>query len=169
MSVLIKKERERKYKPSPFGQTNLQTTASLRFLDNIHPKFAKHMFLRNSLVEMFAKEKFGGVEMLDLPMCRACERPGAWHDNESCYCFACGTTTPANQTKPLRQWLAQDIKEHGFSEEEMELLEQVTSEAVRNPEIERMMEAIDKMTPEIIDSIDESVDYIQLINESEDS
>lgn len=167
MSILIKKEREKKHRPSPFGQVNLQTNASLNFLGNVHPKFAKHLFLRNSLVEMYAKERFGGVELLDLPMCERCEKPGAWHDNDTCNCFACGHVTPAKNTKPLRQWLAQDIKEHGFSEEEMELLERVTADAVRNPEIERMIEAVENMQPEDVLTPDQTVEYIQIINESE--
>lgn len=144
--MLIKKQNERKT-PSPWGKIHKGNMSTVNALKGIHPKYAEHMFKRNHLIEMFAKERFGGVEVLDLPMCERCERPGAWHTDDTCYCFPCGHVTPKNRTKPLREWLAQDIKEYGFSEEEMALLEMVQTEAYEGSVILDMLDSLDNMEP----------------------
>ena len=65
----------------------------MKAIQSNDPKYAKHMFLRNQLLQSFAMRATGGIELLDQPVCRSCERPAAWNSGSTGYCFACGTTT----------------------------------------------------------------------------
>lgn len=108
-----KRERRR---PNPFGKVNVATTNQIKAIENVSPAYAKHALLLDTLVMAFAREKFGGVEILDLPMCKKCERPGMWDLNSTCFCEKCGNT---GQTKTLREYLREDVKEFGFTEEQL--------------------------------------------------
>lgn len=122
--MLYKAEKKERKTPSPFGkglvnQTNLQAT---EWLKGVHPKYAKHIWERNGLVQAISMEKFGGVDVLSLPVCERCEKPGAWHDDDSCYCFPCGHKTSKENTKTLYRYIAEDSMPHGVDKEAMELL-----------------------------------------------
>lgn len=90
----------------------------MKAIESTEPKFAKHMFLRNQLLENFAKYMGGGVNILDQPMCNHCERPAAWHDGGTAYCFSCNHTTKEPIT--VKQYLIEYTK--GIPEETLEIL-----------------------------------------------
>ena len=91
----------------------------MQAIQNTDPKYAKHMFLRNQLIQNFAMRATGGVEILDQPVCNHCERPAAWHIGGTAYCFSCGTTTKEPIT--VARYLIEYTK--FFSQEQLELLE----------------------------------------------
>ena len=111
----------------------IESVKSMDFLKDCSPKFAVHMYHHNTIVEAFAMSEFGGVHMLDMPICSKCEKPG-WNttnpnfkstgdedkDREirNCYCVACGTTT--YNTITLKQYL---INELNLTEEKIEKFE----------------------------------------------
>lgn len=90
----------------------------MKTINGVDPKFAKHMFLRNKLIENFAKSLGGGVNILDQPMCNHCERPAAWNDGGTAYCFSCHSTTKEPIT--VKKYLIEYTK--GVSEEQLEIL-----------------------------------------------
>jgi hypothetical protein len=110
-----------------------ESVESMKFLKSVNPKFAEHMFHQNRIVEAFAMSEFGGVDMLNQPVCRKCEKPG-WNiddptfvstgdedkDREirNCYCVSCGTTS--KNTLTLREYLIQELN---LQEENIEKLE----------------------------------------------
>ena len=105
------------------------TRAKLQTMDTRHvdimntiqgtdPKFAKHMFLSNQLIENFAKSLGGGVNILEQPMCNHCEKPAAWNDGGSAYCFSCHTTTKEPIT--VKKYLIEYTK--GIKEEQLQML-----------------------------------------------
>lgn len=114
-------------------------------IKGVHPAFAKHMFLRNRIIESFARWQYGGIDLLDLPVCGSCEKPGAWHDSPpgSCYCAACGKVTAKTMT--LRDYMAQELKE--FKEEHLEELERIVLEAYPI-NITEVIDNVDKQTGE---------------------
>lgn len=92
-------------------------------LNNISPKYAKHMLLKNSIIENFAKSAFGGIDILDQPVCRTCEKPCAWNTNATAYCFSCGTSTKNPIT--VRDYLIQEFKLD--KEQDLELIEKLSN------------------------------------------
>lgn len=121
--MIIKTQKERRT-PNPFGQGNINPTneQTMKWLKNVHPNFSKHIWQRNGLVQAIAMERFGGVDVLELPVCERCERPGAWHDNDSCWCNGCGHTTKKENTKTLYRYIAEDSMPGGMDKEALELL-----------------------------------------------
>lgn len=123
--MLIKNNeiKERKTQ-NPFGKGNLNPTnvQAVEWLKNVNPSFSKHIWQRNGLVQAIAMEKFGGIDVLSLPVCERCEKPGAWHDDDSCWCFPCGHNTAKEKTKTLYRYIAEDSMPHGVDKEAMELL-----------------------------------------------
>jgi len=115
------------------GKIRIESAEAMRFLKNVNPKYAEHMYHQNRIVEAFAMSVFGGVDVLDHPVCGKCEKPG-WNtfnpnfkstgdadkDREirNCYCEACGTTT--YNTLTLRAYLVQELN---LQEEKIEQLE----------------------------------------------
>lgn len=87
-------------------------------IEGVDPKFAKHMFLRNQLIENFAKQMGGGINILDQPMCNRCERPAAWNQEGTAYCFSCHSTTKDPIT--VKKYLIEYTK--GLPQEQLELL-----------------------------------------------
>ncbi len=63
------------------GKIKTESIESMKFLKNVDPKFAEHMFHQNRIVEAFAMSEFGGIDMLDQPVCGKCEKPG-WNVND---------------------------------------------------------------------------------------
>lgn len=104
------------------GKIKPESAESMRFLKNVNPAYAEHMYHQNRIVEAFAMSEFGGVDTLDMPICSKCEKPG-WNvvdptfvstgdldkdrDVRNCFCPACGTTT--KNTLTLRQYLIQEL------------------------------------------------------------
>lgn len=94
-----------------------------RVMDSIgkmDPKYAKHMFLSNQIIEQFAMHSGGGLELLDQPVCTQCEKPAAWNDGGSAYCFSCHRTIPADQITTVLEYLRNEIKT--FDVEKLEIL-----------------------------------------------
>ena len=114
---------------STIDTDNVKTMKSIEKLD---PKYAKHMFLRNDLIKNFAMSKGGGIDILDQPVCTQCERPSAWNDEGSAYCFACNKNIPAKDVITVAEYLIEYTK--GFSEEQLEILNKLGG---RNDEIIR--------------------------------
>ncbi len=90
----------------------------MQAIQTTDPKYAKHMFLRNQLIQNFAMRSTGGIEILDQPVCEHCERPAAWHTGGTAYCFSCGTTT--KQPITVEKYLMEYTK--FFTKEQLELL-----------------------------------------------
>lgn len=90
----------------------------MKNIEGVDPKFAKHMFLSNQLIENFAKSLGGGVDILNQPMCNHCEKPAAWNEGGSAYCFSCHKATKNPIT--VKEYLVEYTK--GFTEEQIQLL-----------------------------------------------
>lgn len=92
----------------------------MKMIEGKDPKYAKHIMAKNNIVMQFAMKLFGGVDLLEQPVCPACEIPASWHDGASGYCFTCHRTIPADKVVTVREYLLDQIK--GMSEEQIELL-----------------------------------------------
>ena len=104
------------------NKIKIETVKSIDFLKDVKPKYANHMFDNNRIVEEFAKSIYGGVDLLDHPICKKCQKPG-WNtvnpnfvstgdedaDREirNCYCESCGTTS--YNTYTLRYYMIQEL------------------------------------------------------------
>ena len=105
---------------------NTNTVNAMKAIENVDPKYAKHMFLRNELIEQFAYHMGGGLNILEQPMCIHCERPAAW-DIDGAYCFSCNKKTPRDKAITVREYLIEFSK--GFTEEQLELLNMIGGES----------------------------------------
>lgn len=92
----------------------------MKSIESVDPKFAKHMFLKNQLIENFAMHMGGGIELLQQPMCPSCEKPAAWNEAGTAYCFSCNRSIPADKITTVAQYLIEFTK--GFNEEQLEVL-----------------------------------------------
>lgn len=119
---LIKVEKKKK---NIFGQPNEKNLNTMNMLSKYSPKYAKHAFYIDNIVTKFAKEKFGGIEILELPMCNKCERPGLWHEGGTCECPKCGNTGKA---KSMRERFAEDLKEFGLNVNKLQALDNILPE-----------------------------------------
>lgn len=105
------------------GNIKIESVKSMDFLKDVNPKFAEHMYRQNRIVEAFAMSEYGGIAVLEQPMCGKCEQPGwnTWNPNfkstgdeekdreiRNCFCPKCGTNT--FNTLSLRQYLIQELK-----------------------------------------------------------
>ena len=99
---------------------NKNTVSTMRAIENVDPKYAKHMFLRNELIEKFAMNIGGGLDILQQPVCIYCERPAAWDIGGSAYCFSCNKNIPADKVITVMDYLMEYTKT--FSEEQLEIL-----------------------------------------------
>ena len=99
-------------------QLNKRHFDIMKAIEGKDPKFAKHMLKRNSIIEMFAKHIGGGVDILEQPMCEHCEKPAAWNEGGTAYCFSCNRDTK----KPITvlMYLLEYTK--FYSEEQLDLL-----------------------------------------------
>lgn len=124
------------------NKIDIANVKTLDQLKNVNPKFADHMYYKNRIVEAFALSEYGGVDVLEQPMCGKCEQPGfntidtnmkvpyirAIDKNgdeydkfiHNCYCPKCGTTT--KNTLTLREYLMQELK---LQTNELEQLERI--------------------------------------------
>jgi hypothetical protein len=101
-------------------QPNQKNINTMKLIEKTDPKYARHMFLRNELIEQFAMHLGGGIDILEQPVCPHCERPAAWDQEGKGYCFSCKKSIPANKIVTVRQYLLEYTK--GMSEEQLELL-----------------------------------------------
>ena len=101
-------------------EVNVKHIDTMNVLDGIDPKFAKHIFLRNELLEKFSKNMGGGVNVLEQPMCGHCERVAAWHIGGKAHCFSCNRDTPASETITVKKYLLEYMK--GMTEEQLQML-----------------------------------------------
>lgn len=115
------------------GKIKPESAESMRFLKGVNPKYAEHMYHQNRIVEAFAMSEFGGVDILEQPVCGKCCKAG-WNTVDptfvssgdldkdvnvrNCYCPACGTTT--KNTLTVRQYLVQELN---LQEEKIEQYE----------------------------------------------
>jgi hypothetical protein len=106
---------------------NVQNIGVLNHLKKIKPGYLDHVLKKNEVIIAFAKSNLGGIEFLELPVCGHCEKPGAWHTDDSCYCWACGTTTRNAIT--LYEYLAQELK---LTEEDVKILLEISGTDIHN-------------------------------------
>jgi len=100
----------------------IESVNSMKFLKNIHPKYAEHMYHFNRIVEAFAMSEYGGVDILEQPICKKCEKPGMNTINtnyvstgdedkdrevRNCFCESCGTTS--YNTLTLKDYLVKEL------------------------------------------------------------
>lgn len=105
---------------------NSKNLAVLEILRLYHPSYAKHMFSGNEVIRAFYMSDKGGINPLNMPICKVCHRPGVGVDDPSykgpsfkvdavtgevkkrvnCYCDLHGATY---DTKELRQYLIEDL------------------------------------------------------------
>lgn len=100
----------------------IESVKSMDFLKGVNPSYAQYIFHQNRIVEAFAMSELGGIDVLNMPICGKCEKPGLNTDNpnfvstgdtdkdveiKNCYCVACGTTT--YNTRTLREHLIQEL------------------------------------------------------------
>jgi hypothetical protein len=113
------------------NKVNAANVKTLDLLKNINPKYAEHMYFKNRIVEAFAISAFGGVDILDQPVCGHCEKPGFWHGDKTmsgaCYCPGCGSIT--KNAVEMRDYLSQELK---LPTEVMEQLELMMYAEVKN-------------------------------------
>jgi len=122
----LRKEQEERIRQAKLKQLSQKHFDVMKVIEGKDPKFAKHMFLRNELVEKFAKHVVGGVNILEQPVCIHCEKPAAWNEGGSAYCFACNGTTPKDKAITVREYLIDQLK--GFDEEKLEMLSMIGGE-----------------------------------------
>lgn len=103
---------------SEHSKVDLGNVRAMKVIEGVDPKFAKHMFLRNQLLQNFAMRATGGIDILDQPMCNHCEKPAAWHTGGAAYCFSCGTTTKEPIT--VEKYLMEYTKM--FTDEQLKLM-----------------------------------------------
>lgn len=101
-------------------ETNVKHIDTMKTIEGLDPKFAKHMFLRNELLESFSKNMGGGVNVLEQPMCGHCERVAAWNTGGKAHCFSCNKDTPASQVITVKKYLLEFMK--NMSEEQLQML-----------------------------------------------
>lgn len=92
----------------------------MKIIENANPKFAKHMFQENSLIEKFIVKQSGGLDLLNQPVCEICEKPVAW-DIDGAYCFRCDHKT--KNPKKVSDYLVSVLK--GFSDEEIAIMNRI--------------------------------------------
>lgn len=99
---------------------NIRNRKIVDIIGKTDPKYAKHMFLRNGLIEKFAMNLGGGLDILEQPVCIHCERPAAWDVGGGAYCFSCNKNIPADKVITVMDYLMEYTKT--FSEEQLEIL-----------------------------------------------
>ena len=92
----------------------------MKSIEKIDPKYAKHMFLKNQLIENFAMHMGGGVDLLEQPVCPSCEKPAAWNENATAYCFSCNKSIPSDKVITVMEYLIEYT--NAFTEEQLEVL-----------------------------------------------
>ena len=119
----LKDERYSNFRKSKLEQELLQPNKSnfeaLKAIEGIDPKYAKHMFLSNTLIEQFVKHLGGGLDLLNQPVCTHCEKPCAWDKGGSAYCFSCNKSIPAKDAITVKLYLLQETK--GVSDDTLNL------------------------------------------------
>jgi len=105
---------------------NSKNIAVLEILKEYVPSYAKHMFSSNMVLQAFYMSDKGGINPLNMPICKVCARPGVGVDDPSfkgpsfklneltgevtkrinCYCDLHGATY---DTKDLRSYLIEDL------------------------------------------------------------
>ena len=56
------------------NQHDTNNIRAIKAIEGVDPKYAKHMFLGNRLLEQFIKKQGGGLDLLDQPVCPHCEK-----------------------------------------------------------------------------------------------
>ena len=92
----------------------------MKSIEKIDPKYAKHMFLKNQLIENFAMHMGGGIDLLDQPVCPHCEKPAAWNEGGTAYCFSCNKSIPMDKVITVIEYLIEYT--NAFTEEQLEVL-----------------------------------------------
>lgn len=89
------------------------------------PKLAAHMMQRNDIIRKFASKIGGGIDILEQPMCEHCEKPAAWDEGGTAYCFACNKKT----SKPIT--VHEYFMEHTkyYTKEQLEILKALGGES----------------------------------------
>lgn len=101
-------------------KVNTKNVDVMKQIEGVDPKYAKHMFLKNSLIEKFAMHIGGGIDILSQPVCMHCERPAAWNEGGTAYCFSCNKNIPADKVITVMGYLMEYT--NIFTEEQLEIL-----------------------------------------------
>ena len=104
-------------KLSILDESNINT---MKAIESVEPKYAKHMFLKNDIIQKFAMHEAGGLDILDQPVCPACEKPAAWNTGGTGYCFSCNRNIPADKAITVLEYLLEYT--NMFTEEQLEKL-----------------------------------------------
>lgn len=99
---------------------NIGNVKIMESIGKVEPKYAKHMFLRNELLQKFSMSMGGGIDLLEQPVCTHCERPAAWDVGGSAYCFSCNKSVPAKDVITVMEYLMEYTKM--LSKEQLEVL-----------------------------------------------
>jgi len=83
---------------------------ALNMIKDVDPKYAKHMFIKNRLVEQFMLHEGGGLELLGQPICPHCEIPCLWDIGGKGYCMSCNNSIPANKITTVAEYLLSELK-----------------------------------------------------------
>lgn len=100
---------------------NKTTLEFVKGMGNFNPAYAKHVSVRNGLVEMLGMSMFENIDMLDLPMCPKCERPAMHHDNGG-FCTHCGIFS---NVTTFREYINMCVQELGLKTDELAALENI--------------------------------------------
>lgn len=103
----------------------------LQTIQNVSPAYAKRTVLETEIIGKALIHNGGGLEILEQPVCRSCERPAFWDEPNAkgepmCGCLECHVHT----TNPITvlEYMRDQIK--GFSDEYLELLAQAARKEV---------------------------------------
>lgn len=83
---------------------------AIKAIEGVDPKYAKHMFLRNRLIEQFIKNSGGGLDLMTQPVCPHCEKPCSWDMDGKAYCFSCNKSIPKEKAHTVAEYLASELK-----------------------------------------------------------
>lgn len=92
------------------NQHDTNNIRAIKAIEGVDPKYAKHMFLGNRLLEQFIKKQGGGLDLLDQPVCPHCEKPCAWDIEKGAYCFSCNKSIPSDKVYTVSQYLLAQMK-----------------------------------------------------------
>jgi len=78
-------------------------------LQILHPEYSKHMFNKNEFVKQIVEDQFGGIDMIDRPICTTCQRP-CLRSQQGAFCSSCGTTIPHDKIITLNEYYMNQLE-----------------------------------------------------------
>ena len=124
VAIILPKEKKSRYTREDLITKDVYANiAKFKAIEKVNPNHAKHMLLKNEFIKKMAFDNFGSIQILDQPVCEACERPAFWHTGDTANCFVCGRITKTPIT--VREYYEKIVK---LSEEQLEILETIGGE-----------------------------------------